>query len=155
MRITAHRFTQTPPPSPPRLRQAVRDQTKPLNAPSGSHAGASAPTHRPISSLPLAALFPLFFFFNIHSIIYQRFFQDIRYAARICFCPVVLASRCFPTLCKRCLRDCFFGFSFAKYTTLYSVVDVTKWEKADGSKTKHHFLTRPFQAKAFCFFWNM
>lgn len=100
------------------------------------------------SSLPFAALFPLFF--NTHSIIYQRFFQDIRYAARIGFCPVVLASHCFPTLYKRCLRDCvFFCFSFAKYTTLCSVVDVTKWEKADGSKTKHHFLTRLFRVKAF------
>lgn len=109
-----------------------------------------------ISSLPFAALFPLFF--NTHSIIYQRFFQDIRYAARIGFCPVVLASHCFPTLYKRCLRDCvFFCFSFAKYTTLCSVVDVTKWEKADGSKTKHHFLTRLFQVKAFfsSFFLNM
>lgn len=126
LRIAAHRFTQKKKkknPSrgnpPPRLRQAVWDQTKPPRTHRRAHTLVFCTDVSTISSLPFAALFPLFF--NTHSIIYQRFFQDIRYAARICFCPVVLASHCFPTLYKRCLRDCVFFVFLLPSTQLYTL----------------------------------
>lgn len=109
-------------------------------------------TDRLVSAPCCTVSAPFFSFFNIHEIIYQSFFQDIRNAARICFCPVIVAPHCSSPVLMVPLW--LFLVFLVNYTTLYSVADVTKWEKVDGSNTKHHFLTRLFQVKVFFGIWD-